>query len=74
MRIYRGISAEIALEMTARLGKRELRAYVDEKTEGRYDPWELDKLTQWTEEHPAYRSLPELPDDQPQLPEISLES
>lgn len=59
MRIYRGISARIALQMTEQMERQQLRAHVDAATGGEYDPWELDKLTQWTEEHPAYRALPE---------------
>lgn len=59
MRIYRGISARIALQMTEQMERQQLRAHVDMATEGEYDPWELDKLTQWVEEHPAYMALPE---------------
>lgn len=62
MRIYRGQSAEVAMGMVERKPWRELRAYVDAKTAGEFDDWELDKLTRWVEEHPAYIALPELPE------------
>ena len=72
--LNRGDAYKIALQRERRVNWRELREICDEFTGYRLDPWELDKLTQWTEEHPAYRALPEIDDDQPQLPETSLES
>lgn len=74
MRIYKGFSAAIALEMTERLERKALRAHVDEETQGKYDDWELDKLTQWVEEHPAYEALPELPPETEEEATESVES
>lgn len=59
MRMLRGPAARIAVGMERRLTGEELRSYCDGLTANDLDSWELDKLTEWVEEHPAYQALPE---------------
>ena len=63
-----GDATSIALRQEQRVSWAELREICDEFTGYRLDPWELDKLTQWTEEHPAYQSLPDPETDDPEEP------
>jgi hypothetical protein len=64
------IAHGIAHSLDKQMERRELRALCDERTEWGLTSWELDRLTQWVEEHPAYEALPELPETGPDSPEL----
>lgn len=52
-----------------RLTGEALRNHCDEATEGELDVWELDLITKYVREHPAYNALPEEEEEQLPLPE-----
>ncbi len=71
-RLHRGDAYKIALRQERRVSWAELRMICDEFTRGCLDPWELDRLTDWTEEHPAYQALPDPTPDTDEPPQTSL--
>lgn len=68
MRLLRGPAASIAMRMGKRLTGEALRQHCDDFTDGELDSWELTKLCEYVEEHPAYKALPEAEEAVPGVP------
>lgn len=49
----------IAHKLERRLARVELKALCDAETGWTLGGWEVEQLTKWVEEHPAYKALPE---------------
>lgn len=56
---------KVAYRAEGRAGREKLREVCDAMTGGRLDDWELDRMAQRVEEHPAYRAIPESMDEEP---------
>lgn len=69
VRLNARLAYGIAHSLDGRMGRARLREICDGLTEYDLTEWELDKLTQWVEEHPAYNALPEEDEELPTTPE-----
>jgi hypothetical protein len=56
------IAHKVAHSLDTQMKRKDLRALCDEETQWTLTQWELEKLTSWVEEHPAYNALPD-PED-----------
>lgn len=62
MLFHRAEAYKIALRAEKRMSSDELRQRIDTFTGERLDDWQLTRMAEWVEDHPAYQALPERAD------------